>query len=244
MFSKSWFSINKYNRSILLSALRITVMTKKEKITEEAFDVESVIGHKRENGKDIYKVKWVGYADPTWEPVSLLDNCSNLIKEFWKNEQKKENQDSDITKLKDPPDFRIKYSLPFSTEEDPKIIRKDRIKRDLIPWQDDNDEDEPVETSFFNLQTPPYLTFIERNRSPKWESCGHEAFNDNPKLDETLMPKLKIYNIVNKEEGCFVQVKDDGGKVYEMEYELFSSFFPNSLFEYFNSILPKKIMDS
>lgn len=218
-------------------------MTKKEKTTEEAYDVEAVIGYKRENGKDMYRVKWIGYQEITWEPVSLLDNCSNLIKEFW-NKQKKINQDSSITKPQDPVDFRTKYQLPFSTDKDQKINRKIRTKRDLIPWPNTNDEDEPVETSFFNLQNPPFLTFIERNQSVKWDKCGHEVFDENKKLDQKLLPKWKIHSIINRNTECIVQVEDENGNINEMEYELFSSFFPNSLFEYYNTVLNQKMINS
>lgn len=218
-------------------------MKKKEKTTEEAYDVEEIIGYKCENGNDLYHVKWIGYKETTWEPVSLLDNCGNLIKDFW-NKQKQTNQDSDIAKPKDPVDFRLKYNLPFAIDKDDHIIRKVRTKRDLIPWPNTNDEDEPVETSFFNLQTPPFLNFIERNQSVKWEQSGYEVFDEKTNLDPALLPKWKIHNIINRNKECFVQVEDENGTINEVEYEFFSSFFPNSLFEYYNYILPKKIAKS
>jgi hypothetical protein len=28
-------------------------------------------------------VHWVGYHDPTWEPVGHLTNCAEKLKEFW-----------------------------------------------------------------------------------------------------------------------------------------------------------------
>ena len=49
-----------------------------------------------------YLVKWVGYKNPTWEPIENLENCQILLKDFFtrkkKNQLKKEkiNQKNDI----------------------------------------------------------------------------------------------------------------------------------------------------
>ena len=49
-----------------------------------------------------YLVKWVGYKNPTWEPIENLENCQILLNDFFtrkkKNQLKKEkiNQKNDI----------------------------------------------------------------------------------------------------------------------------------------------------
>jgi hypothetical protein len=43
-------------------------------------------------------VQWVGYSDPTWEPVANLDNCSEVLDNFlvlhpqWKDKLEASNQ--------------------------------------------------------------------------------------------------------------------------------------------------------
>ena len=35
-----------------------------------------------------YLIKWVGYEQPTWEPLENLDNCKELLKEFYKEKKR------------------------------------------------------------------------------------------------------------------------------------------------------------
>ena len=51
---------------------------------EEYYEVESIIGKKKEGKTLLYRVKWEGYPEneSTWEPSHKLFNCLDLINEF------------------------------------------------------------------------------------------------------------------------------------------------------------------
>ena len=48
------------------------------------YEVERILRKRIRRGKTEYLVEWRGYRpeDSTWEPLSNLDNASDLIKEF------------------------------------------------------------------------------------------------------------------------------------------------------------------
>ena len=91
-----------------------------------------------------YLVKWVGYRDPTWEPIENLENCQILLNDFLmrkkKNQLKKEkiNQKNDINE--DPKVFK----LILDDEENDKngndnnsIIPQNNILEDLENKKED-----------------------------------------------------------------------------------------------------------
>jgi hypothetical protein len=63
------------------------------------FEVEKILDYRKiskmdENTKKLYVVeeyliKWLGYDEITWEPLSNLDNCKELLNEFKKKMKKK-----------------------------------------------------------------------------------------------------------------------------------------------------------
>lgn len=52
--------------------------------SSEEFEVESICGHKIQDGKDYYLVKWKNYPpdDNTWEPVENLLNANELLEKY------------------------------------------------------------------------------------------------------------------------------------------------------------------
>merc|ERR1712062_248801 len=84
----SWGSLRRSQRSVPKRCLKEDssdseddmVLTRKKQKTppvseekeeiEETYDVEAVLGEKKAGGKVVYKVKWVGYDEPTWEPAA------------------------------------------------------------------------------------------------------------------------------------------------------------------------------
>ena len=56
---------------------------------EEEYEVEKIIGRGsvKDNGNVMYKVKWKGFNEDTWEPEENLAGCKHLIREF-ENAQK------------------------------------------------------------------------------------------------------------------------------------------------------------
>ena len=49
---------------------------------KEHFEVEKILNAKIERNKLKALIQWVGYTDPTWEPLSNLDNCRDKIDNF------------------------------------------------------------------------------------------------------------------------------------------------------------------
>lgn len=48
-------------------------------------EIERIIGRDEHNGRKRYLVKWSGWPEEeaTWEPEGNLDNCSDIVKEYW-----------------------------------------------------------------------------------------------------------------------------------------------------------------
>lgn len=59
---------------------------------EKEWEVEKIVCQKWEKGKTMYRVKWKGWSDEhsTWEPLSNLTHCSSILKEF-RRQQKRKN---------------------------------------------------------------------------------------------------------------------------------------------------------
>ena len=49
------------------------------------YKVERILDHKQSGRGLKYLIKWEGYSDDenTWEPVSNLKDCSNLVAQYW-----------------------------------------------------------------------------------------------------------------------------------------------------------------
>ena len=49
---------------------------------DEAYAVESIVSHRGAGRKREYLVKWVGYADPTWQPMRDFDGNSEYLSAY------------------------------------------------------------------------------------------------------------------------------------------------------------------
>lgn len=49
---------------------------------QDEFEVEEIVDSRLRYGRLQYKVKWVGYPAPEWEPADNLTHCQDLINEF------------------------------------------------------------------------------------------------------------------------------------------------------------------
>ncbi|CAD8047785.1 unnamed protein product [Paramecium primaurelia] len=56
---------------------------------EPLYEVEAIIMKKIENYESHYLIKWKGYSELTWEPLSSLQNCQQLLQEFNQQDQSK-----------------------------------------------------------------------------------------------------------------------------------------------------------
>lgn len=76
---------------------------------DDRFEVEKIIDHKIIDGKLYYKLKWKDLNEITWEPEESVDDCSELLDEYWfsdNNFEQLENKDEssfneDISENKD-----------------------------------------------------------------------------------------------------------------------------------------------
>jgi hypothetical protein len=48
----------------------------------EQYEVEGIVDKRQGDDGVEYRVKWVGYKDPTWEPVSGLNQVPDMVKQF------------------------------------------------------------------------------------------------------------------------------------------------------------------
>ncbi|CAD8136981.1 unnamed protein product [Paramecium octaurelia] len=53
-----------------------------DECADPLYEVESIIMKKIENQESHYLVKWKGYSELTWEPLSSLQHCQLLVDEF------------------------------------------------------------------------------------------------------------------------------------------------------------------
>jgi hypothetical protein len=199
------------------------------------YTVERVVGHKREDGKDYFRVKWIGYDDPrdlTWEPVSHLENCSEAIERFLAEEKQKKKQargDALQERRIPPPDFRIaeeNLHIPVSEEEE-KVVVHDRIDAlDPMPGNQP-DEGELFPTRFHDMQLPG-IVFIQDD--PKQNARTFPWFFDFSCFDiiETGMSGLKDFRITCVDD-TVVTVVDDDSLTAEVEYNVFAVLFPDHL---------------
>jgi hypothetical protein len=57
--------------------------------SEEEYEVERILNSRGGPGGTEFKVKWIGYEDPTWEPIGNLEHCSDKLNDFFNREQKR-----------------------------------------------------------------------------------------------------------------------------------------------------------
>ena len=56
----------------------------KETIQEEYYNIEKILGRRKQNGIIQYKIKWEGYpiSQCTWEPMKNLETAKELVEEY------------------------------------------------------------------------------------------------------------------------------------------------------------------
>ena len=61
--------------------------------SNDIYEVEAIIGHRKRKGKNQYLIKWLGYpsSQNTWENEEDT-NCPDLIKQYWESSKKKINK--------------------------------------------------------------------------------------------------------------------------------------------------------
>ena len=56
----------------------------KENLQEDFYNIEKILGRRRQNGRLEYKIKWEGYpiSQCTWEPMKNLETAKELVEEY------------------------------------------------------------------------------------------------------------------------------------------------------------------
>lgn len=203
-----------------------------DQATEEAWDVEEIVGHRFRDGvHDEYLVKWVGYTGLTWEPVNLLDNCRNLIKEYWtKKVQAQRASDFGLVRPKPPPDFRME--LPISHQNDlSESMSFDRGEA-LAPWKKGDEMDDDLEPTLFqNMQKPPryYVRDVPaENARYKNDVFDITVFDTAPLGNEEIDSRFEIVSI----RGTNVHVRNEDGTEEDVHYDIFKELFPEVLADF------------
>lgn len=56
-----------------------------EEYDEQEFEVEKILDFKYEKGMKYYLIKWKDYEESTWEPLSNLSGCIEMINDYHNN---------------------------------------------------------------------------------------------------------------------------------------------------------------
>ena len=66
---------------------------------ETEYEVETVLDHEDDaDNERFYKVKWIGYAIPTWEPEVYLQNSKHLIADYFHRSGKNQSKPKQLSK--------------------------------------------------------------------------------------------------------------------------------------------------
>ncbi|KAH0787817.1 chromodomain Y-like protein [Histomonas meleagridis] len=206
--------------------------------TEEAYEVESIVGHRKLPGEpEQYLVRWVGYENPTWEPIGLLDNCKNLIKEFWiKKKEKAKQATEQVATIKPPtqPDFRMIFNLPIDTSKE-NIQELELNPLEPKPQQREFDADiEP--TNFHDMQVENVLLVRrepKKNVMRSWYSGACVTEVDSDEKFETPPNNFRITSLWKDETGeCFGTITNQDEEEEIVEYDTLAFFFPDLLADF------------
>ena len=122
----------------------ISIKSNDSSYASSEYDVEKILKertkkiHNKKSGettfKKEYKVKWVGYNKPTWEPESNLYNCQILLNEFYQRKAKKETKLMNKNKQYKHPliDLGKKKKKENSTYSTIKKIKKEKKIKEKI----------------------------------------------------------------------------------------------------------------
>ena len=95
---------------------------------EQEYLVEKIIGKRIENGKEKFRVKWLGFplSQCTWEPIENLKNVIPLIEDYKLNEKKTKSEKLLKRKRKDKLDVSdVKVINKETKVDEKKPIAKD-----------------------------------------------------------------------------------------------------------------------
>ncbi|OHT07163.1 hypothetical protein TRFO_01290 [Tritrichomonas foetus] len=100
-------------------------MSSENEEEEEIFEVEAILGHRKQKDKIFYKIKWKGYSlkDCTWEEEKNL-SCPDILNEYI---MKLEQEAKDKTQ-KSPTQSKLTKFLKNQDAKPPKKVQEDKEK--------------------------------------------------------------------------------------------------------------------
>lgn len=129
-------------------------------MSEETYEVESIIGSRMKRNKVQYLVKWVGYSDSenTWEPLENLENAQALIDKY--NEKVLGSSVRKVTGKKSDQTKKTKHSKNKKLVETKKVEKNEKIE--------DEEEEEDSQTDDFRVKRAKILeSQIDNTNSSK-----------------------------------------------------------------------------
>ena len=109
----------------------------------EYYNIEKIIGRKRQNGKLLYKIKWEGYpiSQCTWEPMKNLESAKELVEEYDRSNPEN-NQKTTNHKKKDNSFLNKKRNEEKEKEENEEKEKEEKEEKVEEKNQNEKIEDE------------------------------------------------------------------------------------------------------
>ena len=178
------------------------------------WEVEKIVGKKLTNRKVFYNVKWKDYPDEenTWEPLSNLASCPDLISQYEdklkteKNKNKNNKKDSSVKKSTDKK--KIKKSAPIKVKWKMSQTSENDESSDAGSSQSvkskKNTEKESLQTDI-KSEPEKQASLTEVNVNKSFTDCSIE---DNKYTSEDIEQVLDK-KVVRGKARYFVKWKDD-----------------------------------
>ena len=112
-------------------------MVKRSQLPAE-YEVERILGKRIEDGRALYRVKWLGYREEesTWEPLEHLEECKDLVLAFDQQQRPKPRVAMKIPRLpssrSQPSEDTLEledWNLIVDSEAKPKSSLKPHLKK-------------------------------------------------------------------------------------------------------------------
>ena len=171
------------------------------KINKDYYQVEKIITRKTVGKNRMYLIKWEGYPlkDCSWEPVSHLDNISDMLENFnenYPNSIDKKRLKKYLRIIKRKENHIIRFKNPFLKEGHFKKINK-KPKNNIMIYIDNS---EFIERTKEKKEEQKDLETEEINNSieiKKDEEIANVIVNENiNELNETASEEKKSFKLI------------------------------------------------
>ena len=128
------------NNNAMNTTLKSRSNLKKKAISKREYEVEKIINRRSIKGRELdkeYLVKWVGYKDPTWKPLSNLINAMDRVVKYelllLNKQQDKviQEKQKESDKSKKDNDKQIEDKLILKINERIKMINRECLEASI-----------------------------------------------------------------------------------------------------------------